>query len=99
MSGEVCDRLAEMEKESWEDYRWEKHQLRKEALGLVEELAERKSLNLPVSDFLEIKRDSILWLMRVTCLSLLDSSFEKSPQNLYQNCKYKMILKKLNLLT
>ena len=40
----VCDRLAEMEKESWEDYRWKKHQLRKEALGLVEELAEKKSM-------------------------------------------------------
>ena len=44
LSGEVCDRLAEMEKESWEDYRWKKHQLRKEALGLVEELAEKKSM-------------------------------------------------------
>ena len=39
-----ADRLSEMEKESWEDYRWKKHQLRKEALGLVEELAERKSM-------------------------------------------------------
>ena len=41
---EVCDQLAEMEKESWEDYRWKKHQLRKEALGLVNELAEKKSM-------------------------------------------------------
>ena len=44
LSSEVCDRLSEMEKESWEDYRWKKHQLRKEALGLVEDLAERKSV-------------------------------------------------------
>ena len=40
----ICDRLAEMERKSWEDYRWKKHQLRKEALGLVEELAEKKSM-------------------------------------------------------
>ena len=44
LSSEVCDRLSEMERESWEDYRWRKHQLRKEALGLVEELAEKKSM-------------------------------------------------------
>ena len=43
---EVCDQLAEMERESWEDYRWKKHQLRKEALGLVEELAEKKSMRV-----------------------------------------------------
>ena len=41
---EMCDRLAQMEKESWEDYRWKKHQLKKEALGLVEDLAEKKSM-------------------------------------------------------
>ncbi len=44
LSSEVCDRLAQMEKESWSDYRWKKHQLRKEALGLVEELAEKKNM-------------------------------------------------------
>ena len=59
LSSEICDRLAQMEKESWEDYRWKKHrqslmgetpktalahQLRKEALGKVEELAEKKSM-------------------------------------------------------
>ncbi len=44
LSAEICDRLDQMERESWEDYRWKKHQLRKEALGLVEELAERKSM-------------------------------------------------------
>ena len=44
LSSEVCDRLSEMEKESWEDYRWKKHQLRKETLGLVENLAEKKSM-------------------------------------------------------
>ena len=44
LSSQVCDRLSEIEKESWEQYRWKKHQLRKEALGLVEELAERKSM-------------------------------------------------------
>ena len=27
----VCDRLSEMERESWEDYRKRKHELRKEA--------------------------------------------------------------------
>lgn len=43
---EVCDCLSEMEKESWEDYRWKKHQLKKEALGLVEELAEKKSMRV-----------------------------------------------------
>ena len=46
LSGDVCDRLSEMEKKSWEDYRWKKHQLRNEALGLVEELAERKSMRV-----------------------------------------------------
>ncbi len=46
LSAEVCDRLSEMERESWEDYRWKKHQLRKEALGLVEDLAEKKSLRV-----------------------------------------------------
>ena len=46
LSSDVCDRLAEMEKESWEDYRWKKHQLRKEALGLVEELAEKWSVRV-----------------------------------------------------
>ena len=44
LSAEICDRLDQMEKESWKQYRWEKHQLRKEALGLVEDLAERKSI-------------------------------------------------------
>ena len=46
LSSEMCDRLAQMEKESWEDYRWKKHQLRKEALGLVENLAEKKSMRV-----------------------------------------------------
>ena len=46
LSSQACDRLAEMERESWEDYRWKKHQLRKEALGLVEELAEKKSIRV-----------------------------------------------------
>ena len=46
LSSQMCDRLAEMERESWEDYRWKKHQLRKEALGLVEELAEKKSMRV-----------------------------------------------------
>ena len=46
LSSQVCDRLAEMEEESWEDYRWKKHQLRKEALGLVEDLAEKKSMRV-----------------------------------------------------
>ena len=46
LSSEVCDRLAEMEKESWEEYRWKKHQLRKEALGMVDELAQKKSLRV-----------------------------------------------------
>lgn len=42
----LCDRLSEMERESWEDYRYRKHQLRKEALGLVNDLAERKSMRV-----------------------------------------------------
>ncbi len=46
LSAEICDRLAEMERKSWEDYRWKKHQLRKEALGLVEDLAEKKSMRV-----------------------------------------------------
>ena len=33
-----------MERKSWSDYRWKKHQLRKEALGLVNDLAEKKSM-------------------------------------------------------
>ena len=41
---EVCARLSEMEKKSWEDYRWQKHQLRKETLGLMNDLAEKKSV-------------------------------------------------------
>ena len=41
LSREVCDRLDQMEKESWEDYRAWKHELRKEALGLLEDLAEK----------------------------------------------------------
>ena len=44
LTSQICDRLNEMEKESWSDYRWKKHQLRKEALGLVEDLAEKKSM-------------------------------------------------------
>ena len=44
LSSKVCDRLAEMERKSWEDYRWQKHQLRKKAIGLVEELAEKNSM-------------------------------------------------------
>ena len=55
------DRLNEMEKKSWSDYRWRKHrqslmgetpktalahQLRKEALGLMEKVAERKSMRV-----------------------------------------------------
>lgn len=43
---EMCDRLGEIEKESWEDYRWKKHQLRKDALGLMEDLAEKKSIRV-----------------------------------------------------
>ncbi len=44
LSSEVCARLAEMEKKSWEDYRWKKHQLRRDALGLVDKLAKKKSM-------------------------------------------------------
>ncbi len=44
LTSQICDRLNEMEKESWSDYRWKKHQLRKEALGLVEDLAGKKSM-------------------------------------------------------
>ena len=46
LSAEVCNRLAKMERESWKQYRWEKHQLRKEALGLMENLAEKKSVRM-----------------------------------------------------
>ncbi len=46
MSSEICARLSEMERESWEDYRWKKHQLKKEALGLVNDLAEKKSIRV-----------------------------------------------------
>ena len=46
LSAEICDRLSQMERESWEDYRWKNHQLRKEALGLVEDLAEKKSVRV-----------------------------------------------------
>lgn len=46
LSSEVCDRLSLMDKESWEDYRWKKHQLRKEALGLMGDLAEKKSMRV-----------------------------------------------------
>ena len=34
------DRLDQMERESWENYRWEKHQLRRKALGLVEKITD-----------------------------------------------------------
>ena len=46
LSSGLCDRLAEMEKESWEDYRYRKHQLRNEALGLMNDLAEKKSVRV-----------------------------------------------------
>ena len=46
LSSQVCDRLDQMERKSWEDYRWKKHQLRKESLGLMEDLAERKSMRV-----------------------------------------------------
>ena len=35
-----------MEKESWKQYRWNKHQLRKEALGLIESAAEQTNLRV-----------------------------------------------------
>ena len=44
LSSEICDRLSEMERESWEEYRYQKHKLRKEVLGLVNDLAEKKSV-------------------------------------------------------
>ncbi len=44
LTPQICDRLSEMERKSWSDYRWKKHQLRKEALGLVNDLAEKKSM-------------------------------------------------------
>ena len=46
LSAEICARLSQMEKESWKHYRWKKHHLRKEALGLVEEVAEKKSMRV-----------------------------------------------------
>ncbi len=55
LSSQVCDRLHEMERESWEDYRWKKHQLRKEALGLVNDLAEKKSIRVVRRSFEEEK--------------------------------------------
>ena len=44
LSADICDQLNQMEKESWQQYRYQKHQLRKEALGLVEAVAEKKSM-------------------------------------------------------
>ena len=44
LSSQICARLHEMERETWKQYRWNKHQLKKEALVLVEELAEKKSV-------------------------------------------------------
>ncbi len=46
LSSEICDRLSAMEKESWKQYRWNKHQLRKEALGLIESAAEQTNLRV-----------------------------------------------------
>ena len=46
LSSGLCDRLAERERESWEDYRWKRHQLKKKALGLVEDLAGKKSIRV-----------------------------------------------------
>ena len=46
LSSEICDRLNQMEKESWKQYRWQKHQLRKEALGMIESAADRTNLRV-----------------------------------------------------
>ncbi len=42
----MCDRLSAMERESWKQYRWNKHQLRKEALELIESAAEQTNLRV-----------------------------------------------------
>ncbi len=40
------DRLGEREKQSWSNYRWQKHQLKRQAWGLVNDLAEKKSVRV-----------------------------------------------------
>ncbi len=46
LSANMCDHLNQMEKESWKHYRYQKHQLRKEALGLIESAAEQTNLRV-----------------------------------------------------
>ena len=46
LTPQICDRLSEMEKESWEQYRYQKHQNKRAALGLVNNLAQSKSMRV-----------------------------------------------------
>jgi hypothetical protein len=46
LTPEICDYLAYLEREDWAQTLAHQHELRKQALGLVDELAERKSMRL-----------------------------------------------------
>ena len=46
LTPELCDYLDDLERENWAHSLKEQHQLRKKALGLVDELAVRKSMRL-----------------------------------------------------
>lgn len=46
LTSEICDHLDYLEREDWRQTLKKQHELRKKALGLVDELAQRKSMRL-----------------------------------------------------
>ena len=59
LTPEICDRLDNMEREEWARTLKQQHELRKQAKGLVDELAEKKSIRLrrrTPSEELEVRR-------------------------------------------
>lgn len=46
LTSDICDHLDSLERENWRQTLKQQHELRKKALGLVDELAERKSMRL-----------------------------------------------------
>lgn len=46
LTNDICDHLDSLERENWRQTLFQQHELRKKALGLVDELAQRKSMRL-----------------------------------------------------
>ena len=46
LTRDICDHLDHLERENWRQTLKQQHELRKKALGLVDELAQRKSMRL-----------------------------------------------------